>query len=64
MAGHAEIFKQHIAGENIGGGKLANRVAILLHRIAQRLATHLLQPDIQRDHPAFDIEMADGNAIA
>ena len=64
MAGDTEVLKQHIAGENIGGGKLANGVTVLLHRIAQRLAVHTLQPDIQRHHSAFDVEMADSNFIA
>jgi len=64
VARHAEVFKQHIAGENIGGGKLADGIAILLHRVAQLLAFHLLEPEIERHHAPFDVEMADGNPIA
>jgi hypothetical protein len=33
VTGDAEVFKQHIAREDIGGGKLANRVAVLFNRM-------------------------------
>ncbi len=64
VTGDAEVLKQHIAGENIGGGQLTNRVAVLFNCIAQLLTFDLLQPDIQRHHPSFDIQMANDNLIA
>ncbi len=64
VAGHAKVLKQHIAGKNIGGGQLTNRVAVLFNGIAQLLAFDLLQPDIQRHHAPFDIQMANDNLIA
>ncbi len=64
VASHAEVLKQHIAGENIGSGQLTNGIAVLFNCIAQLLAFDLLQPDIQRHHPSFDIQMANDNLLA
>ena len=63
MTGDAKVFEQHVAGENIGGGKLANRVAVLLNRIPQLLTFDLLKPDIERHHPPLNIEMTDDNLL-
>ncbi|MNN97977.1 hypothetical protein D3C81_2172520 [compost metagenome] len=46
VSGHAEVFKQHVTRENIGGSQLANSVTIFFYRIPQLLAFDLLQPDI------------------
>ena len=64
MARDAEVFKQHIARENIGRGKLANRVTVFFYSIAQRLTLGLLQPDVQRHHAALDVKMANHDFVA
>ncbi|SAA86558.1 Uncharacterised protein [Enterobacter asburiae] len=63
MTGDAEVFKQHVARENIGGGKLANRIAVFFNRIPQRLTFGLLKPDIQRYHAALNVEMANHDFV-
>ena len=64
MAGDAEVFKQHIAGKDVGGGQLADSIPILFYRIAQRLAVNLLQPQVERHHSPFNIQMTDDNPVA
>ena len=64
MTGDAKVFEQHVAGKNIGGGKLANRVAVLLNRIPQLLTFCLFKPEIEWHHSPLNIEMADDNLLA
>ena len=64
MAGDAEVFKQHIAGKDVGGGQLADSIAILFYRITQCLAVNLLQPQVERHHSPFNIQMTDDDAVA
>ena len=33
VARHAEILEQQVAGEDVDGGELADRVAVLAHRV-------------------------------
>ena len=64
VTGDTEVFKQHVARENVSSGKLANSVTVFFNGVAQLLTFHLFQPDIERHHPPLDIKMANHNLFA
>lgn len=50
MARHAEVFKQHIAGEDIGRRQLTNRITVLLNGVLALFRRRLHQPQVKRLH--------------
>src|SRR5690606_6590717 len=64
QAGDAEVLVQHVAGEDVGGGQVADGLAVLLHGGFQGGVGGAGQEDVQRRHAAFDVDVAQDHQIA
>ena len=68
VLGHAEIFVEHVAGENIHAHHVLDRIAIfedgVFHRRMVAALFRFAQPDVQRHHAALDVEVPDDDLIA
>ena len=62
-AGHAEIFIEHVAGENIGRSQLFERIAVIDHRRRFFGRLGFLHKHIQRLEAVFHIHMLDNHPI-
>ena len=64
VAGHAKIFPQHVAGEDVRAGHLADGVAVLAHGLVDRLVAGGFQIQVERRHPALDVAVVDDDVVA
>ena len=63
VTGDAEVLQQHVAGEDVGTGHVAQGITIAFHYLAQFLVIDLLDDDVQRRYTAFDVKVADDDLV-
>ena len=63
VAGHAEVLPQHVAGEDVGAGQLADRVTVLDHGVLGLGLAGAVEVDVQRDHALLDVEVLDDHLV-
>ena len=54
---HAEVLPQHVAGEDVGRHQVLDGVAVFDDRVFELRGRGVLQVDVQRDHPALDVDV-------
>ena len=64
VPGHPEVLQQHVAGEDVGRGKVLDGVAVVDHCLPRRGLVGVPQKQVERGHPPFGVEMADDDAVA
>ena len=64
ITGDAEVLPQHVAGEDVGAGHLADGVTVFQHGVFHLLVGRLLEVDVERCHPPLDVEVFDDHRVA
>src|SRR5690606_22185296 len=64
VPGDAEVLVQHVAGKDVRGNHVLDRVAVLDDRRLELRVVGALEVQVQRHHPALDVQVADQHRIA
>ena len=54
---HAEIFKEHVPGKNIGGGQLLDGITVFIHHLLYLLVGGIAKIQVERRHATFYVHM-------
>ena len=64
VACHAEVPPEHVAGEDVRDREVADRVAVLDHRMLELLGCGAVEIDVERNHAALDVTVMDRDRLA